>query len=402
MEKINLLFLQAVACGLEKRKLEDPALTPDEWRILMQLSVKQSLLPVVFEAVYSMIPEEMETEYRAISLNWISAQVRKTHLFLELYRELAKCGIEPLVIKGIVCRDSYSLPDWRASSDEDIYIERGDYENFHNNMVRLGFSGRYPNFHSEHEVLYRRKELSIEGHWELFPKENRLWKRMNHLALGIIDRARYLEIEKVEIRTPEPTDHMIYLLLHAMKHFSLSGVGIRQICDIVQWDKKYSIDWSRVYNTIEPLGGLCFTEAILDAGHKYFGMRIPEGWNLTDSTDLIEDSLEGGTFGHSTEERTHSASITVADGTGHNIVYNLFRTVLPSREVMEINYPWISRNGLLLPIGWGVRLVQYAKKVGMGNSPIQTVLIGKQRMKLMKKYEIFQESTERNSETDVG
>lgn len=402
MEKISLLFLQAAACGLEKRKLEDPALTPDEWRRLMQLSVKQSLLPIVFEAVYSMIPVEMEAEYRAVSLSWISEQVRKTHLFLELYRELVQCGIEPLVIKGIVCRDSYNLPDWRASSDEDIYIEREDYENFHKNMMRLGFCGRDPNFHSEHEVLYRKGELKIEGHWELFPKENRIWDKMNDLTKGIIDRARYLEIDKVKIRTPEPTDHMIYLLLHAMKHFSLSGVGIRQLCDIVQWDKKYSIDWNRVYTIMELLGGVCFTEAILDAGHKYFGMGIPEGWRLTDSTALIEDSLEGGTFGHNTVERTHSASITVADGTGHNIAYNLFRTVLPSREVMEINYPWISRSGLLLPVGWGVRLVQYAKKIGMGNSPIRTVRIGQQRMKLMRQYGIFQGKTERSSDTDAG
>lgn len=400
MEKVSLLFLQAVVFGLEGRKLEDPGLTPDEWRRLMQLSAEQSLLPLVFEAVYSILPEEMEKEYRAVSLNWICEQVRKTHLFLEMYCELVQRGIEPLVIKGIVCRDSYSLPDWRPSSDEDIYIERGSYENFHTNMMQLGFKGQDPNFRSEHEVLYRRGELKVEGHWELFPMENRIWEQMNRMTVGIIDRARYLEIDKVRIRTPEPTDHIIYLLLHAMKHFSLAGVGIRQICDIVQWDRKYSIDWDRVYRTIEPLGGIGFTAAILDAGHRYFKMGIPEGWTLTDSTALIEDALEGGSFGHNTEERTHSASMTAADGTGHTTAYNLFRTVFPTREVMEINYPWISRSGLLLPLGWGVRLVQYAKKIGRGQSPVRTVRIGKQRLKLMRQYGIFQESTGRDPEED--
>lgn len=281
------------------------------------------------------------------------------------------------------------LSDWRISSDEDIYIPRDDFMKFHRAMRELGFRGTEPNFRSEHETIYERRNFIIEGHWELFPQENSLWEHMNALTAEIMERAEYIEIEGVRILAPEPTDHMIYLLLHAMKHFALSGVGIRQICDIVQWDKKYELDWNRVRRTITPLGGAGFAAALLDAGHRIFGMKIPEGWTPADSTELIRDALEGGIFGHRTRDRLHSGSITSADGTGHSLFHNIFKTIFPTKEVMEINYPWISGSRLLLPVGWFVRLFQYAGKVGDDVSPLRSIQIGIQRMRLLEKYGVF-------------
>ena len=216
---------------------------------------------------------------------------------------------------------------------------------------------------------------------------------MNALTEGILKRAVHRKIEGTDVLVMAPTDHMIYMLLHAMKHFTLSGVGIRQICDIVQWDKRYELDWKRVAETMESLGGTRFTEAVLDAGNRLFGMKIPEGWKTADSSDFIEDAMAGGVFGTSTQERLHSSSITSANGIGHNTVYNLFRTLLPSRKVMEINYPWVRRNRVLLPIGWGVRILRYVMRIGKHNSPIHSLQIGKKRMELLKEYDVFQERT---------
>lgn len=391
MNKISRIFLQAAAAGIAGEKIENPNLSSEEWRELMDLSEKQMLLPVVFEAVYEAMPGELEQEYRTVSLTLISSQTRNTDAFLKLYTRLRDHGIEPLVFKGLICRDTYRMPDWRVSGDEDIYIRRDQYPLFHTVMKEMGFRVSEPNFYSEHEILYRRKGLRIEGHWELFPRENRLWEQMNSMTEGILKRAVHRQIEGTEILAMEPTDHMIFLLLHAMKHFTLSGVGIRQICDIVQWNRRCEIDWKRVAVAMKSLGGIRFTEAVLDAGNRLFGMQIPEGWKTADASDLIEDALSGGVFGHSTQERLHSGSITAADGMGHNTVYNLFRTLLPSREVMEINYPWIRRNRAFLPVGWGVRLIRYITSIGKQNSPIHSLQIGKQRMELLKEYDVFQE-----------
>ena len=393
MDKIGGIFIQAVAAGMAGQKLESLCLSSKEWRELMDLSKKHMLLPVVFESVYDCMPLELEQEYRAVSLILISRQTQNTYAFLKVYARLQELGVEPLVFKGLLCRDTYSLSDWRVSADEDIYISRDQYSKFHTMMKRMGFLAPEPNFHSEHETVYIRNSMRVEGHWELFPQENRLWVQMNALTEGILKRAVHRKIEGTDVLVMAPTDHMIYMLLHAMKHFTLSGVGIRQICDIVQWDKRHELDWKRVAETMESLGGTRFTEAVLDAGNRLFGMKIPEGWKTADSSDLIEDALAGGVFGKSTQERLHSSSITSANGRVNNTAYKLLRTLFPSREVMEINYPWVCRSRALLPIGWGVRILRYLTSIGKHNSPIRSLQIGKKRMELLKEYDVLQKKT---------
>jgi len=387
---IESVFLKAVAAGLQRKLIEDPCLSPEEWQMLLRISVEQALLPVVFEAVYPLLPDKIEREYRAVAVKWIADQVRGTDAFLRLYSNLQKEGIEPLVFKGIVCRDTYTLPDWRVSSDEDIYIPETDYFRFHEAMDRMGFQSSPPNFRSEHETVYRSKELTVEGHWKLFPQSTHRWEQMNKLADSIMRNAHYMDINGIEILTPEPTDHMIYLLLHAMKHFSLAGVGIRQICDIAMWDKRYAVDWARVNKTMDTFGGTRFTSAVLDAANRYFEMKFPEGWIRVDSTDLIQDALKGGTFGHSSEDRLHSAYITVASGGKRAGITALFHAVFPGRKVIEINYPWVSRSPLLLPFGWIVRLIRYVGNIRGGASPIHSIRIGKRRAELLQEYKIFQ------------
>lgn len=394
--RIATVFMNAVLAGMRRRPIDDPNFSRDEWKTLLDLSVEQDLLPIVFESVYSLLPKELEAVYRACSVKWVADQVQKTELFLRIYRELQKEGIEPLVVKGIVCRETYELSDWRVSSDEDIYMPQAEFMHFHEVMCRIGFQSTAPNFQSEHETVYKGGGITIEGHWKLFPQETRRWEYMNIQAADIMRRARHVDIDGTRILTPEPTDHMIYLLLHAMKHFSLAGVGIRQICDIAMWAQTYTIDWHRVRNTIDCFNGACFASAVLDAANKHFGMEFPEGWRRVDSTNLIRDSLEGGAFGHSTEDRLHSATIT-AGGDGQKGIGPgaILRSLFPGRKVMEINYPWVSRSRMLLPVGWCVRLIRYARNVGRGASPLRSLQIGRQRVKLLQEYGVLADTSER-------
>jgi hypothetical protein len=56
---------------------------------------------------------------------------------------------------------------------------------------------------------------------------------------------------------------------------------------------------------------------------------------------------------------------------------------------MEINYPWISKSPLLLPAGWGVRLLRYAGRIGKEASPLDSIRIGQERAELLKEYGLF-------------
>jgi hypothetical protein len=225
----------------------------------------------------------------------------------------------------------------------------------------------------------------------MFPHAHGVWKEINDISEEFMQRAVHLSTGGIDILTLEPTDHMIYLLLHAMKHFALSGVGIRQICDVAVWGEKYVLDWDRVKDTLKKAGGLIFAEAVLDAGIRYFDMNLPEGWERRDCTNLVLDSLGGGTFGHASSDRLHSASMTsVGTINGQSAAVSLIKAVFPSRTVMEINYPWVAGNRLLLPVGWTVRLFRYIRKIEKNNTPLGSIRIGMQRMKLLEEYGVLQ------------
>lgn len=67
-DHIETVFMNAVLAGMERRPIEDPKFSTEEWRILLNLSVEQALLPIIFESVYPLLPEELEPEYRAQSV----------------------------------------------------------------------------------------------------------------------------------------------------------------------------------------------------------------------------------------------------------------------------------------------------------------------------------------------
>ena len=56
----------------------------------------------------------------------IFQQVSRTALFLSDEKELAHLGVQPLVMKGIVCRSLYPKPDLRTSGNEDLLITEKD------------------------------------------------------------------------------------------------------------------------------------------------------------------------------------------------------------------------------------------------------------------------------------
>ena len=55
------------------------------------------------------------------------AAVSRTALFLSDEKELEHLGVQPLVMKGIVCRNLYPKPDLRPSGDEDLLIPAKDF-----------------------------------------------------------------------------------------------------------------------------------------------------------------------------------------------------------------------------------------------------------------------------------
>ena len=333
-----------------------------------------------------------------------AAQTVHTEAFLRLYQALRAEGLAPVVVKGIVCRALYPQPELRPSSDEDLYLTAAEMPCFHAVLLRAGFVLTEPerDYRSAHEARYVHPDtgLVVEGHWALFPTEYAVYAALNVQLPDLMQRAQDWESGGVTLRVPDVCDHLIFLLLHAFKHFISSGVGVRQLCDIALWMRRFGaqIDWQRVRAALRATHSEGFAAAVIDAGVHWFGLEraaahIPPDWETLESAALLADALSGGVYGSADSTRRHSCTITIhaADrahrgGTGRA---SLCAALFPGREVMAGWYPYVARCPALLPAAWAQRIWRYLRTRGKHTGAQDSLRVGAQRVELLRQYRVL-------------
>ncbi|MDO4942247.1 MAG: nucleotidyltransferase family protein [Lachnospiraceae bacterium] len=413
---IEELFLEALKAALKnERVFWDMDIQPDAWRKLFQIADKHQVLPMIYEAVYDCpsaqrIDPRFFEPYKRRMMQSVMMQTVKTSEFLNLYRFLSEKDLKPLVIKGIICRELYPNPDYRMSSDEDLLIMPGQFEEFHKAMMEYGMrlSDSEMNIWDVYEVPYGKpgRPIYIELHKYLFPPDSSAYGDLNRFFEDVFERAESVPIQNCDILTMNATDHLFYLICHAFKHFLHSGFGIRQICDIILFANTHgdAIDWKMIFGRCQMIHADLFTAAVFKIGQKYLVFDpgqacYPDEWKdiAVDESDMLYDLLDGGIFGDSDMSRKHSSTITLNavtdDKKGKRSRISILRSVFPSAKSLEGRYSYLKKRAYLLPIAWVDRIVHYGTelKKNTKDSAADAVRIGGQRVELMKKYGIIKQ-----------
>ena len=409
MEQVNALFLQAMKASLRGQLVNwGDDVSADQYAQLLELAQNHHVLPMFFEATYrcpaaAAIEPARLRACRGMVLQSVSMQSVQTQSFLDLNRYLREQGIRPIVVKGIICRRLYPQPDHRYSGDEDLLCPPHQIEQCHTALLEYGMTPC-----SEHldayEVPYRKCDgtLYIEMHKRLFAEDSDIFSPCNELFAQAFDRAVEVAIEGEAVLTLHPTDHLLYLIVHAFKHFLHSGFGIRQICDIILFAEANGskLDWDYLLEKCTNLRADRFAAAIFAIGLRHLGFDsdtacYPQKWRriLVDETPLLEDLLRGGIYGAADRDRLHSSNMTLnavsADKKGKQSA-GVLRTAFPSAKALSGRYPYLQSKPFLLPVAWISRLFGYAKENAAGNGTAQNaVKIGKERIKLLKSYNII-------------
>ena len=132
----------------------------------------------------------------------VMVQGRKTAEFLALYSRLLEKDLTPIVVKGIICREMYREPDYRASGDEDVLIPPEQFtlcdQVFRENAMDYLEPEKDPE--KEGEVPYYKKGglLHIELHKELFPAQSEAYGELNEMFRDVFQRKIQTEIQKNE------------------------------------------------------------------------------------------------------------------------------------------------------------------------------------------------------------
>ena len=371
-----------------------------DWPAIFTLANQQKLLPIVFEAVRKMPAAEENVALFAVTKQQVIGQVLNQTVrsaeFADLYRKLRSAGLHPIVVKGQLCSRLYPQTDHRISADDDLLIPDGEFMACHEQLLTNGLTTDTPadELASADEVSYTKKgsPLYIELHRHLFDSAEDSHDELNHFFADLNP------VETDGLLAMPPHEHLLYLLLHAYKHFVRSGIGLRQFCDIGLWARAYhaEIDWQRLHEQCGSVHAATFAAAAFHIAGDYLGIEfdLPAPWDGSiDVEPLLHDSLCGGVYGSNDLTRLHSSTVTLnavkASRTGEKS--SVLSTVFPKREYLERRYPYLKSGPYLLPVAWVQRIAHYAseKRSGAGSSASGSIKLAKERIELMKRYGIM-------------
>ena len=370
------------------------------WPAIFTLANQQKLLPILFEAVRKAPAAEENAALFAVTKQQVIGQVlnqtvRSTE-FADLYHKLRTAGLHPVVVKGQLCSRLYPLKDHRISADDDLYIPEAEFMACHEQLLANGLTTDTPTdeLSTSDEVSYTKKDspLYIELHRHLFDSSEDAHDELNHF---------FADLKPVEIDgflAMLPHEHLLYLILHAYKHFVRSGIGLRQFCDIGLWAREYDneINWQFLHDQCASVHAATFAAAAFRIAKDYLGIEfaLPAPWNTSiDVEPLLHDTLCGGVYGSNDYTRLHSSTVTLnavkASRTGEKS--SVLNTVFPKREYLEHRYPYLKKRPYMLPVAWVQRIAHYAseKQSGADNSASGSIKLAKERIELMKRYGIM-------------
>jgi hypothetical protein len=411
MDRISELFLQALKTALEDRQVSwGEEVTGEELCRVFALAQEHHVQPMIFESAYAcpaaaQLDPAVLTLCRRNTVQTVMAQTVKTQEFLELSQYLRQENIRPLVVKGIVCRNLYPKPDYRFSGDEDVLCGEAQFKKCHKAMITFGMEPCSSTLDS-YEVPYRKADgsLYIELHKTLFSQDSDIFSDCNRLFDHAFDQSVDIEINGTPVSTLGYTDHMLYLILHAFKHFLHSGFGIRQVCDMVLFANAYGqrIDWKYILKKCQGVRAEKFAAAIFEIGRKYLNFdaalaHYPRFWReiSVEIDPILEDLLCGGIYGASDRSRVHSSNMTLhavsADKKGRKSKGDVFFTIFPPAKSLESRFPYLHRRPYLLPFAWICRIFAYIKEcfTEPSSAASEVIRTGERRVELLRQYDII-------------
>ncbi len=334
-------------------------------------------------------------------------QIRRTENFKILYRKMNYEGIYPLVMKGLICRNLYGeMGDYRISGDEDILIKKEDFSRIDTFLKKEGFQPDKDNLSEKvisllQEVTYTSpdSDLRLEVHLNPIGTEDSFRRKMNEFFEDVFDSFRKEKSGDVAIRTMDHTKHFLFLVLHAFKHLTVSGFGIRMVCDILLYMEKHhdEIDFGYVCSCLKEIKGESFLADLVFIGNKYLGFSLPVNGETNCPEELLEDIIESGIYGNHTQARrtsvhmVHSAMAERGPSSKFGKAGLVFDTVFPPKErLLELcpeleRKPWLIFDVYAKRIG---RFISHNKK-GKENLAIESMKIGQKRIELLKKYKLL-------------
>lgn len=359
-----------------------------DYEELYKLSYQHQVSALIYNQIYDFpdFPIDIKNNWKSQAIKINAFQTMKTMKLLEIYKKFIDLHINVIVVKGIICRSLYPQPENRQSNDEDLYIQTKDFTTIKNLLLKENFQI----IHESEDVttfLDYTSGLTIEMHTSLFSKESKAYGQYQTLFDQAFEHTMIHQIQGVNLVSLDNDYHLLFLILHFVKHFLHSGVGIRQVLDIIMYIEKYhqNINWNKIFEILKYFQIYELMINVFALAHDYLAFDCPDiPIQNSNYQDLLNDIMNAGIFGQSSNERIHSSTITLNALSDGNT--NIFKSIFPSLKEMKGKYEYLHSYPFLLPIAYISRIYHY---IIQKQDSRKTIEIGQQRVELLKKYKVI-------------
>ena len=224
-----------------------------DWSAVQELATKQGLYAVVLDGIDALQNLSCSKGLSSLStdslpletkLEWIGEvhqfYEQRHEQYLQAISDLAKFynshGFKMMVLKGYACSLDWPKPSHRPCGDIDIW-QFGKHKEA-DAALTAWFKGlkvkgfKIDNSHHHHTV-FNWGDFMVENHFDFI---NVYARKSNRELEGIFkelgaDDSHWVEVNGERAYLPSQNLHVLFLMRHAMNHFSTSEISIRNLLD---------------------------------------------------------------------------------------------------------------------------------------------------------------------------
>ena len=289
-----------------------------EWEVIYEMSIRQSLVGVVFEGVqkltYSYPEHKPPVE---LLLVWIgeTEQIKSQNKQMNeksamLKRMFERWGYGNCILKGQGVARLYSLPEVRQSGDIDIWVD-GKRDDVVKRLKSDLIGVSYIDYVNCHAAFFT--DVDVEVHfrptWMYNPITNR--KVQKWIQKNKVVQMREYDSE-VGFGYPTVLFNLVFSLIHIYRHVFQEGIGLRQLTDYY-FILAHSTAEEReeAFMTLKIFGLGKFVATVMYIMRQVFDidkeLLLCEP-NTVEGQFLLEEILRGGNFGQYDDRNKHLPS----------------------------------------------------------------------------------------------
>lgn len=255
--------------------------------------------------------------------------------------------IKYIALKGSILRNMYPKIELREMVDLDFLYEKEKQEEVKDLLLNLGYSIKIYN-NGKDDVYFKKPFMNVEMHRYLVEEQF----EMDKYCQDIWDKLQLVDNKKYEYKFSDE-DFYIFMIVHIVKHFITSGIGIRSFIDVyVYLNKKTNLDFNYINDELTKLGINKFNNKVIELINIWF-----EGKESNEVMDCFAKNIFlNGSYGTKKNELTISLAKQEKKDIKSKKKKYIFRKLFPTFKDMKKRNPILNKMPFLLPWFYMTRL----------------------------------------------